>query len=307
MKNLSILLGLLITMLTSCAVLTETQLESVKQYAAATQEYADYPGILIRDYVAVQNDIFLLSSPLIADPDRAAGRVFSNQSSKKEILEEAGRLDLSFDILKEYAKNLEVLATADYFEGIGSSAEQIGMNLDTLVSTYNRKYDREIPVGIGGFVYSSFVFAGKKYLDRRRGMLLKEFITRGDTIIREIADFNKAFLEEKIAEEWISGLDESLKAAHAAVRRQILADTANYPSHTFSIIQLDTRVAEIYDEIYRMENLNEKLVVSIGDLYTAHHALNDNLQEKQKIGFILSEVSAFAGKVYELAELIDKL
>lgn len=297
----------LILWMTGCSVLTRSQLESVKAYAVATKEYSQYPGLLIKDFAEAQNSIFLLSSPIITDPELAAERVLAHHKSKTAILEEAERLDLSFDILKEYAKNLEILATPDYFEKTEKNIENAGTHLDRLIENYNSKFDKTIPGGIGSLVYQAMVMVGKRYLDKKRGDILKEYISKGDPLIKEISEISKGFLEEKVREEWLKDIDQELKSAHSAIRKQILMDTLNYPSNSFPIIHLDTQVATLYDDLHRLMKLNQSLLTSIEELYLAHHSLHLHIQQKKKLTSILEEVALFVNEVYGLMEIYQSL
>ncbi|MBE9511367.1 MAG: hypothetical protein IMY71_10845 [Bacteroidetes bacterium] len=302
MKNLIFILVVSI-MISSCAVLTTTQLESIKKYSVATQEYSEYPSLLVKKYVDVQNDIFLLSSPLITNPEKAADKIFENNKRKNEIITEAEKLDLSFKILKEYTKNLEALATTDYYEKIEKNALSIGTNLDTLISVYNNKFDKEIPEGIGSFVYKSIVFVGKRYIDKKRADILKKYIEKGNIIIEELCKSSKEFLEKTVKEKWLSDLDLQLKNVHSGLRQQILVDTTNYPSNAYNIMLIDYKVSELYDEINYLQKMNKSLVSSIEKLYTAHNSINNNVKEKKKMEFILNDVSSFINDVYELIEI----
>lgn len=292
--------------ISGCSILTKPQLQSIKIYAVATQEYAQYPGQLIKDYVEIQSNIFLISSPLISHPDRAARRLLSHHNDKTAILGEAEKLDLSFDILKEYAKSMEILANPDYFRKVQQTLENTGNNLDHLIESYNSKFDQNIP-GLGGLVYQSLVLGSKTYMDQKRGQLLKEYIMKGEPIIREISKFTKQFLEEKVGEEWIKDIDLELESSHSAIRRHILVDTLSYSSNAFSLILLDTQVSEIYEDIELLKQLNTKLIASIDELYLAHQALNQDVQKKRKSVTVLGEVSAFVREVYGIFDLYQNL
>lgn len=292
----------LLPLLSGCSVLTKSQLDSIQVYSLATQEYSQYPAQLINDFVEVQNSIFLLTSPLIFDPERAAARIFAHQNDQNEILEEAERLDLSFTILKEYVKNLEVLSTPDYFEKFNSNIKNTGTNLDLLVGRYNSQFDKELPEGIGSLVYQSLVMVGQKSLARQRGNILKDYILKGDPLIKEITQVTKEFLERKVSGEWLKQIDLELKSAHTAVRRQIVMDTLNYPSNAFQIIQLDTQVDQLYKDSYQLKKLNESLLIAIDELYPAHHAITVDVQQKKKLTALLTEITSFVAEVHGIVE-----
>ena len=297
-----LLILFLFSILTGCSVLTKSQIDSIHVYSLATQEYSQYPAQLIKDFVEVQNNIFLLTSPLIFNPERAADRIFSHQMDQSEILEEAERLDLSFTILKEYAKNLEILSTPGYFEKFNTNIKNTGTNLDLLVDRYNTQFDKKLPEGVGSLVYRSLVLVGKESIARQRGNILKNYILKGDPIIKEITEVTKEFLEGKVSEVWLKQIDLELKSAHTAVRRQIVVDTLNYPSSAFHIIQLDTRVDQLYKNIYQLKKLNESLLISLDELYPAHHAITIDVRQKKKLTTILTEITLFVAEVHDIIE-----
>ena len=293
---------LVVFLLSSCSSLTTSQLASVRVYAEATRNYSRFPGQLVIDYVEVQNKIFLLGSPLIANPDRAANRIFLHHAEKTGILEEAEKMDLAFAMLREYAIWLEILASRDHPADISSGAGDMGSNLDHLIGRYNERFDTDIPVGLGNIAQRSLVMAGSKLLDRKRAEYLREYLEKGTPMIREITETTKTFLEEKVSREWLQGMDAQLKSTHTGVRRQVLTDTARFPSNSFAIIQLDTQVDGLYDEISLLKKTNDNLIASIGTLYPAHQAILHQIQEKKKLTEMLGEISAL---IYEVRNITD--
>jgi len=306
-KRVSGCVLLLVWMLSSCSSLTTSQLAAVRAYAEATKQYSRFPGQMIEDYVEVQSKIFLLGSPLIANPDRAANRIFSHHVEKTAILEEAEKMDLAFAMLREYAIWLEILASRDHPASISSGAGDMGDNLDYLIGRYNERFNTDIPVGLGNIAQRSLVMAGSRFLDRKRAEYLREYLEKGTPIIREITETTKTFLEENVSGEWLQGMDKQLKSAHTGVRRQVLTDTSRFPSNSFSIIQLDTQVDGLYDEISRLKKTNDNLIASIGTLYPAHQATLSQIQEKKKLTEILGEVSVLVHDVRNLMDLYHDL
>src|SRR5690606_16246394 len=112
----------------------------------------------------------------------------------------------------------------------------------------------------------------------------------------------KEFLEGKVSEVWLKQIDLELKSAHTAVRRQIVVDTLNYPSSAFHIIQLDTRVDQLYKNIYQLKKLNESLLISLDELYPAHHAITIDVRQKKKLTTILTEITLFVAEVHDIIE-----
>src|SRR5690606_1119384 len=132
---------------------------------------------------------------------------------------------------------------------------------------YNNQFDKKLPEGVGSLVYRSLVMVGQKSLAQKRGNILKDYIQKGDPLIKEITEVTKEFLKGKVSEEWLKQIDLELKSSHTAVRRQIVVDTLNYPSNAFHIIHLDTQVDQLYEDIHQLKDLNESLILSIDELY----------------------------------------
>ena len=298
---------MVIWLLSSCSSLTTSQLSAVRAYAEATGEYSRFPGQLVEDYVEVQNKIFLLGSPLIANPERAADRIFFHHTEKASILNEAEKMDLAFAMLREYATWLKVLASRDHPDIVSSAVGNMGSNLDHLIGLYNEKFNTGISVGLGNIAQQSLVMAGSRLLDRKRGEYLREYMESGAPLIREVTETTKAFLEKKIAGEWLRGMDTQLKTTHTGVRRQILIDTVGFSSNSFFIIQLDTQVDGLYGEILRLKKTTDNLIASIGTLYPAHQATLNQIHEKRKLTGVLEEVSVLVHEVRNIMDLYDDL
>ena len=291
---------ILLFFLSGCASLTESQQQVVKKYAEATQSYADYPGVLIKKYADVQEEIFLLKSPMTAST-----RIRKLHNEKKQLMEEAGRLDLSFKILKGYAKNLEVLATTDYVDNLTKSTNQMALNVDSLITLYNSSFDADMPKGLGKLTAQTIQFVGTRKLNQKRVKLIKEYIMKGDTLIAEFSKQGKAFIEEKVEKEWLQGIDDELKSAHQGVRTQFVSDTGRYASVSYDIMLIDKKVSELYYKIDELQDLCGKLKSSVGNLSKAHASVGKTIQKKKKVDILMKELITFINDANQLIGIAE--
>ncbi len=286
-------------MLNACASLSKTQINSVKKYAETTRNYSEYPGILVKDYLDLQNEIFLLRSPLITNPDKAVNSIYNNQQMLIKSKKEAEKMDLSFRIIRCYAENLELLATTDYNKDISYSAESLKTNLDTLIGSYNSKFKRNVPK-LGSLVFKAITFLGEKYVEKERAKAIKTYVEKGNDIICEMSNATKDFVENTVKYSWLADLDQQVKTNHLALRKQIIKDTLNYSVNIISLKQIDNEATILYQKIDYLNNLTETMIKSLDNICKAHKSLNENMKQKKKLDDVISEFKDFYFSVEEL-------
>jgi hypothetical protein len=209
---------------------------------------------------------------------------------------------LCFKIIKCYAENLEMLATTDYSKNINSGAETLGTNLDTLIGSYNSKFNKSIPK-LGNLVFKAISFLGEKYVEHERAKAIKTCVEKGNGIVCEMSSVTKDFVENKVKNAWLFELDEQVKANHLALRKQIIKDTLNYSLNLLSLKEIDKEVVGFYNEIDYLNELAESLIKSLDNICKAHQALTQNIKEKKKIIDLIAEVKDFYYSIEELKNI----
>ncbi|NOQ75092.1 MAG: hypothetical protein GQ574_23970 [Crocinitomix sp.] len=213
-------------------------------------------------------------------------------------------MEASFKLIKAYAKNLGVLASTDYTEKLNENADLIGSSLDTLVVRYNAFGENKISVGIGKFAQEGIKFLGEKRISSKRAEALRKYITAGEELIQNVCKTSKTFFEEKVAVEWIGTLNDEVKSLHEGLRSELKEVESK---NILEFIEVDERIAALYDQIFLITNLNDALIKSIDNLSKAHSKLSENIQEKTKLEDVISELATFMSNVSELADLHEKL
>ena len=301
MKHLYFLLTLLL-IFSGCASLSKTQVDSVKKFADATIDYSAYPKTLITDYLDLQNELFLLKSPLITNPEKAVSSIYENRQSLLEIKKAAEQLNLSYKILKCYAENLEMLATTDYNRNIRLSANDLRLNLDTLIDKYNTTYNKNLPK-LSNLVFKAFLYLGEKYVENKRAKAIKDYMGKGNEIVCEMSSVTKNFVENKVKDSWMFDMEEQVKSNHRALRKQIIKDTLNYSVNIATLRNLDKEIISYYNEIDYLNALTDMLAQSTDKLCKAHKSLSNSIKEKKKLVDILPEIKDFYYSVEDLKDI----
>jgi hypothetical protein len=306
MKRNIIILCAVWLVLSNCTSLTKSQVDSVKKYAETAEKFSDYPGKLITEYIDLQYGVYLLTTPLNTDIDKAPDAIKDRHALINKCKSDASAMDLSFRILKSYAANLKLLATTDYALDFDTNVQSLIVNMDTLIGTFNSITGKDLSK-FGTLAYKAISFAGEKYIENERAIAIKAFVEKGNVLVCEMGKVASYEIENKIKNSWLSGLDGQLKANHLAIRKQILKDTQNYTLNISLIRQIDQDVIQLYDKIDYLNNLTVSLLKSIDNLCVAHTALNQNIKEKKKLDDILTEVKGFYSNIQELVTIHNSL
>lgn len=331
MNQLKLLIAIAVALaVTGCSTLTESQLKAVTKYSESVEKYSEFPGVVVKNYINLQHKIFVKGNSLKSDPKTASEYLAKNTEKKNDALAKAKELDDCFKIIQVYAKNLGTLAKTDYSEKISESAEVLGAGLDTLVVRYNKgKGDsKKLPEGLGALVHKSVVFIGKRKMNKERSNYIRTFINDGEDLIKKMCMVAKDFLENKVQGGWISSLNSEVQNLHKNMRIQLVNENREllyndtikltgseaildidtvYYANTMAYVEVDASIADLYDEIYALEKLNNKLIKTLDDMVSAHTKLKLKIEEGKPITSVIGELATFMSSVAELMELHDSL
>jgi len=280
----------IIVFYTSCASLTKTQLKGINSYAQVLEKFSDYPGTIVKGFVQLKYETGQLNTGTIVNNAIVTESLWKSYYGKDKALKEAEKLDLSIQIIGEYAAALAKLSSTDLSDSIQSGSLRLGSNMSQLITEYNAVSNDKISINIGALVAKSIAFFGTRYTKNKQAKDLKAFIHAGDPLVTQITESIKKDLEKVVLEKWIPGLKDELKTRHQNFLSN-MPPKAEY--RVYLANSYNKEVAEIIARIDHLEKITAKTIAAVDHIRKAHKELLVCIQQKKKLKEVLVETQAF--------------
>ncbi len=282
--------------LTSCSILTKSQIESINSYSGLLEKYSAYPSAIINNYVQIKYEIELLNTGTL-DDTIVNSQLWSSYNGRKEAMLAASKIDLGMRVIGEYASALKKLSSKELSDSFGQGTKKVGTDIDQLIGLYNAKSEIKIPTGIGNLVKSSLTLLGSSYIKSQQAKNLKMYILEGQKFIPLLTDQMKNDLNNIVIIKWIPILKRDLKNRQQNFLRNMpKSDYKVYYANNFN-----KEVALLISRIDDLEQVSKKTVESVETVGKAHKQLLDNVQKRMKLEDILPEIQNFYVAVSEIS------
>lgn len=197
----SLVLGTLLLTTSACSVLTKSQIEAVKQFALATENYGQLPGDAIRGYrdvVFTRQALEVGRSPTKDDASEALHQALEQRDQSTDA---AARADRALQILDDYSAMLGLLVSDNYTSELDSSVTDLATQLDAGIKLYNAQFraDQTPLDSFGAIVAAGIRGAGGIWIRHKQTVALREAVTKADPVV---AAMTSAI--EELATVWLT-------------------------------------------------------------------------------------------------------
>lgn len=305
---LSLYLSVLAVVMGGCAALTDSQRKTVVNYAKLTQTYTQYPSEVARTYVGLGYRITMMPVSINQSNDDSVYRYLVTAYNTFELgNQNVKKVDDAIGILRQYAKALEALSSADLPDNFGKSAELFGKSLDNVAAFYNETYkpDTKLPLGFGKLAGEVITPIGKKYINRRQAVKLREYMTKGDTLVQLLNnDSQKAFSD--LTSRW-NEQKELIAAQHAALLKRVHSDNNDKGANFFYSYQLNKDATTFIEESAAFEKLLASCAKAISGVFNAHRSVLNDIRVKRSAQEQIADIQQLYEDVRTLQAEYQKL
>lgn len=284
-----------------CAVLTKSQVQEVKAFARAAENYGTLPGQPIRVYASVDriDRVLMVSARNFSEPDaREKGWEELQRANASSAAFEAiaGETDRALDILNTYAELLITLTSDQFTDSLEAGAKALGQSLDQAINRYNegvRQPKGASSLGLIGGTVAAVVRGGVGVgIRHRQARYLKAYVTAAQPVMGGLTADVQTLMTNEVRTA-VNELESRLKADFktAAGRRQTLA--------------LDTlvSVADAQEQIRRARELCRSAAAAAGKFSTAHAKLVQDISNRKTLESHLAEIEALADEIKQAKKL----
>ena len=203
--------------ISSCSVLTKTQLEMVENLSFRSDSVANAPKILFEGLSEIRLERGLYYASSLSSPQARAQELGALADGVVEDRKIAEKSQLYVSVLNSYLRALKSASSQSRWSDVGVELRSIGRNIDSLLIRYNKLgLDEEIPTGFAKHAGKTFGLIGEEVMKVKQTNFVKDFVLCGDSLVAErllIAKLQKeiiADLEQKVLS--VQKLSRSIRA-----------------------------------------------------------------------------------------------
>ena len=280
----------------SCAVLTKSQIKNINAFAISAESYSNFPSEIIKKRADLVLEEKLIGSILL-QPEQIKKSIVKAQENYLFQQQLADTLDLSLQLIQQYASLLRKLSSTGYVENLKNNTDDLNENLGDLVKIANAKLPNKIPPNVGNAITKVIFLIGDKLTKIKQAKALKEFIPIGDTLVKITV------------KNLVDALSADLPALLASDKEKFIN------TYTNNIFSNENRVNSTSMSQYlsalndydNLELLRQECIAAANKLSTAHSKLNSNIRSKSDIKEIFQETQDLIVSVKDLFKTFRKL
>jgi hypothetical protein len=176
------------------AVLSDSQVAAVSQFAEATKGFGTSPGTVINAYGDLRRERGLLQSATRSDGG-AAARDLTNALRQETALEvKAAASDAAMGVLDDYAEMLSLLSSAKFTDELQNETIALGGSIDNGIAAFNNVAGAQV-ASFGDVVAGIVRAAGGFWIRREQHKALVAAVTQAQTPVETLT----ASVEELMA------------------------------------------------------------------------------------------------------------
>ena len=297
---------ILMLFITSCASLTKTQIETVNQFAQTTKNFSAFPSKIMTGLADIRTMRGIYAANSIGTPEFHLKELDNAYNLKVIDYQQSQMVDITFQIIDQYAQSLILLSADQYITDIKAQALITGPALDSLIALYNR-FDKnsKIKVGIGDAVSQLTIMGGKQYIRQKQAKEIKKFISQADPLISVMTANLLEFLEGKRV--LATGDTASLKDLIDYEAKALPRDYLSFLRQNKATIENEKEYLKLKNDMDQVRNLQVQTIVATRALREAHRQLSEILKTKKKLKERFTELQELYEDVNQLKTTIVKL
>ena len=277
---------IIIASVTSCAVLTESQLKMVTNLTVASDTVVVKPKAIFENLsvVRLERGLFYAASLTTADARIKEMNALAEASIADKQL--VNRTEAYVTVLNSYLRALRSVSANARWTQYGTEWRGIGRNIDSLILRFNQTEltDMKITEGWAKLSGQYMGYISENYSRARQAKTVKEFVTEGDSLVAACVDGLIELLRKGELEDLIENESEGLKSNYEAYlyRLELSGEIPN--------ISYDRAYIDLISRIENAKYTRSRCVTALQSLKRAHNKLVKELEKKKKTDYLFEEL-----------------
>jgi hypothetical protein len=296
MKKIIFLCCIPLTFISGCAVLSDSQVESVHAFAVTAKNYTNFPSEAVRKSQKLQYHNNVLEASALVDSNQVIHSLDIAKTQYEKGLTFSDKMDLSLNLIQSYAALLAQLSSDSYSDDLGRSAKELSGELNGAIDIFNAQLSTKIPANVGKGIAQIITIIGNRIIKNKQAKAIQKFVPLGDTLIQLTSNNLVSALNEEL-----EPLIKTYKATFRSDFNSIIfgGDKVSYPMLQFYI--------KTNADFISLELLRQRCLQSAVKMASAHKELQANIMKKKTLDELLGETKAFIADVKELYGIVNTL
>lgn len=280
--------ALFLSSLTSCSVLTRSQVEAAAGLSERADTLALAPEAALQLLSGVRTERGLYFTAGLTSAEVRVGeleRMYAFRTGEEALIRKAS---VYGNVLASYMRALKSLTSPARYEQFGTELRGLGRNTDSLIRYYNRlEIGAELPENYAREAGRLLGLGAETWVRHRQAALLRDFVRQSDSLMSVCCDSLAAVLDRGELETMIRHEREALSAEyrHFTARRL----SAGTPPGRDE----DRAYLELLRTLDRCESLRIRSRSALRSLQRAHRKLAGSLDRRAEIDQVYEEILEF--------------
>ncbi len=278
---------LLVWCYSSCAALTESQLQTVQKLAVSGDSVVAAPSVLFRELAAIRTERGLFYAASLTGAEARFRELNALAAASREDEKLAERTDVCVDVLNSYLRALRSISNPARWKQIGTEMRGLGKNLDSVILRFNQLdwVDLELPQGVAKLSGKYAGYLSENYMKNRQAVAVREFVSEGDTLVAVCVDALVQLLRKQEVQELIDNEATGLRNNYLAYLQRVEALGQLPP------VDHDRRYMTLVEDLEKAQKIRDKCVSGLRSLKRAHHKLLTQLDKRERLDYWYEELT----------------
>lgn len=272
--------------ISSCAVLTKSQLDTVTKLTVASDTVAASPQKLFADLATIrfERGLYFAASLTSAEGrereiNALANALISDEGSAK-------KAEVYVNVLNSYLRALRSVSADARWKASGTEWRGIGRNIDSLILRLNQTEILGTPITVGWAKLSGqyMGYMSERYVRLRQAKAVRMFVTQGDTLVSSCVDGLIDLLKKGDLIDLIENESEGLRSNYRMYLHRL--ELSEFPPD----FDADRNYIEMIKKMELVKYTRGRCVTALQALRRAHTKLVVALEKRQKIDFLFDEL-----------------
>ena len=271
---------------TSCAVLTKSQLQRVNNLTVASDTVVATPKVIFDELATIRLERGLFYAASLTSATAREKEINALAAATQTDEQWVNRAEAYVNVLNSYLRALRSISATARWQAYGTEWRGIGRNIDSLILRTNQTdlLDTHIPVGWAKLSGQYMGYLNERYMRVRQTKAVKAFVTEGDTLLSVCVDGLIDLLKQGDLIELIENESKGLKNNYEAYLHRL--ETGGIPAD----LAADRKYIELVKRVEKAKYTRGRCVTALQALKRAHAKLVEELETKQKVDFYIDEL-----------------
>jgi len=290
-----------ILLITSCAVLTKSQLQRVNNLTVASDTVVVTPKVIFDELASVRLERGLFYAASLTSASARDKEINALASASLTDEQMVMRAEAYVNVLNSYLRALRSISADARWSAYGAEWRGIGRNIDSLILRYNQTdiLDTKIPVGWAKLSGQYMGYFSERYMRVRQTKAVKAFVTVGDTLVAACTDGLIDLLKQGDLIQLIENESEGLKNNYEAYLRRL--ELSGLPAD----LAADRMYIDLIKRVEKAKYTRGRCVTALQALKRAHAKLVEELKKKQEVDFFIDELIELNTLALQLQNMLE--